>query len=242
MAIETGDRKILGNFRRLIDLVAADALYRPGNAELEAPKLEARLAPSIAAVNDIGVKLAPSKAAINARQTSYTEAVALLRASRNILKASGASPETLADADTFFRKATGVRKSKKAEDNPETSENEASRNHSASQQSYDALLGHLRSYTEILRNEPLYAPTEAEFNVGALDTKADELEARNNAVSAAFVPLSAARALRDELLYTGEKCLCSLAQMVKAYVKAVHGADSEIYKAINALSFKRQNR
>src|SRR5690349_5235386 len=113
MINETGDMKILGNFRRLIDLVMAAVLYNPSNVILSVAALEAKLAAAIAAVNDIGVKIAPSKFAIDARQIAYAEAVALVRGSRNILKASGASAETLADADTFGRKVLGLRKSKK---------------------------------------------------------------------------------------------------------------------------------
>ena len=106
--METGDMKILGNFRRMIDLIKADALYNPSNALLVIGKLEQKLAASIISVDDIGVKIAPSKFVINDRQTAYAETVLLVRGSRNLLKASGASQKTLADADTFSRKAATV--------------------------------------------------------------------------------------------------------------------------------------
>lgn len=242
MPNETGDMKILGNFRKLIDFAAADALYAPGNSQLEISNLEARLAAAQGAVADIGVKIAPNKAAINARQAAFEEAVALVRGSRNILKASGAAKETVADADTFARKVFGVRKSKKKEDDPNTPENEAAESHSASQQSYDAILGNFRNYIEIVKNEPLYAPNEAQFRTVSLEAKAADLEAKSNAVSTSFVPLSGARGVRDEQLYAGAECLCDLAQMVKAYIKAVHGTGSQIFKNINALSFKRSSK
>ncbi len=239
MSNETGDMKILGNFRRLIDIVKADALYNPSNALLEATKLENSLAGSISAVDDIGVKIAPNKFAIDERQNAYAEAKSLVRGSRNILKSSGASAQTLDNADTFSRKALGLRKSKKKADDPNTATNEANKNHSASQQSYDAVLGHFRSYVEILKGEPLYNPNENNYKTTGLETKAGDIEAKNNAVSATFVPLNNARTLRDERLYIGENNLCNLAGMIKAYVKAVHGSTSQIFKTINALSFKR---
>jgi hypothetical protein len=239
MSNETGDMKILGHFRRMIDIIKADTLHNPSNASLEATKLEVSLAESISAVDDIGVKLAPSKFAIDARQDAYAEAKSLVRGSRNILKSSGASAQTLYNADTFSRKALGLRKSKKKIDNPNTATNEANKNHSASQQSYDAVLGHFRSYVEILKGEPLYNPNEANYKTSSLEAKTDNLEAKNNAVSITFVPLNNARMLRDEKLYTGENNLCDLAGMVKAYVKAVHGSNSQIFKTIKALSFKR---
>jgi hypothetical protein len=239
MSNETGDMKNLGHFRRLVDIIKADTLYNPSNAVLEATKLELRLAEAIVSVDDIGVKIAPNKFAIDARQDAYAEAKSLVRGSRNILKSSGASAQTLDNADTFSRKALGLRKSKKKEDNPNTTANEANKNHSASQQSYDAVLGHFRSYVEILKGEPLYNPNEGNYKTASLETKAGDIEAKNNAVSATFVPLNNARTLRDEKLYVGENNLCDLAAMVKAYVKAVHGSTSQIFKTINALSFKR---
>ena len=242
MANETGDMKILGNFRKLVDMTTADTLHDPSNPKIEVANLEAQLAASILSVDDIGVKMAPNKVAINARQEGYDEILAVVRGSRNILKASGASPEMIADADTFARKVLGLRKSKKKEDDPNTPTNEASQNHSASQQSYDAVLGNFRSYLQMLKSESLYSPNEAKYKTTTLETKADAFESLNNAVSATFVPLNNARSVRDDQLYTTDDCLCTLAAMVKAYAKAIHGATSQYFKTLNALSFKRTFR
>lgn len=240
MANETGDMKILGNFRKLIDHVTADALYNPTNSDLDVSKLEASLTDSRGAVEDISVKMAPNKMAINARQEGYKQALATLRGSRNMLKSSGASQAVIDDANSFVLKALGVRISKKKQDDPNTPENEALESHSASQQSFDAILGHLRNYIEIVKNEPLYDPNEVQFKVVTLEALADQLETLNNAVSSTFVPLSNARGTRDAKLYSGPKNLCDLAQLVKEYVKGVHTAQSQFYKTVNALSFKRR--
>ena len=66
--------------------------------------LEAIIVAAIAGVEDIAVKIAPNKFAINARQTVYTDAIAIVRGSRNILKVSGASVKMIEDTDTFTRK------------------------------------------------------------------------------------------------------------------------------------------
>ena len=47
MANETGDMKITGNFRRLVDFIIADALYDPSNAVLNIANLETKLAAAI---------------------------------------------------------------------------------------------------------------------------------------------------------------------------------------------------
>lgn len=239
MANESGDMKILGNFRRLIDLVAAANPYTPSNAVLAVADMETRLTDATAAVNDIGVEMAPNKIAINDRQEAYLEAKDLVRGSRNLLKASGASEAILDDADTFARKVLGLRASPKAVDDPNTPENEAAASHSASQQSYDAVLGNFRSFIEILKNEASYAPVETKYQTGELETFADGLLAKSNIVSSTFVPLSNARSVRDQRLYNGENCVCDVAQMVKAYIRAIHGPQSDLFTQVNALSFKR---
>jgi len=42
MATESGDKKLLGNFRKLIDEVSADPNYNPANSKLKKSALEAR--------------------------------------------------------------------------------------------------------------------------------------------------------------------------------------------------------
>ncbi len=71
MANEKGDMKLLGNFRKLIDSVAAAPNYKPSNTRLEVANLETQYDDALASVEDIPVKMAPNKVAINNRQTAY---------------------------------------------------------------------------------------------------------------------------------------------------------------------------
>jgi hypothetical protein len=68
MATESGDQKLLGNYRKLIDLVTADANYNPANADITKAALAAHYTASLASVDDVASKNAPSKIAINDRQ------------------------------------------------------------------------------------------------------------------------------------------------------------------------------
>ncbi len=240
MPNEAGDMKLLGNFRRLIDLQKTDPMFDSSNPLLKIAALEQQLIEGNASVEAITDNMAPNKVAITARQADYIQAVATVRGSRNILKSSGASNEVLEDADSFTRKVFGLKKSKKEpEVTAGTSAGEAVKTHSASQQSYDAILGNIRNYNAIIKTVGLYNPNEANYKISGLDAMADDLEAKNNLVSTTFASLDAARRLRDELLYTNEDCICKVAQMVKNYVKAIHGANSPQYKAISGLTFKR---
>jgi hypothetical protein len=239
---ESGDMKILGCFRRLLDLISAETAYNPSNPWLKIEFLNSKLLEAENAVKQINVHLAPSKAVINSRQTLFSDTVSLVRRSRNMLKSVGVPTKTLEDSDTFSRKILGLRKSKAKEPTSATPTAEATRNHSASQQSYEAILGNFRGLIEIYKNEPLYKPHEEDFKVNRLMALAEEMEGKNKAVSLAFVPLNNARDLRDKLLYTNEDSLCDLAGLTKNYVKAVFGIQSSLYKSLSSLEFKKRGR
>jgi hypothetical protein len=93
-----------------------------------------------------------------------------------------------------------------------------------------------------LSNITLYKPNENDLKIASLQAFAAELKAANDAVSTNFVPLSQARSVRDEVLYTGEDSVVNTALLVKAYVSAAFGTQSGIYKNIKGLQFKRPNK
>lgn len=246
MPSEAGDMKLLGNFRKLIDQVSADATYNPANPTLTVATLEAQYAAALAAVESVSARLAPNKIATGERVTAFEAMNKLVTRSRNLLKASGASQEVLSDAETSVRKILGRRKSSKAKvatpaaDAPGTPENEAAANHSASQLSYDNRLGNLGGYLEVLKNVASYSPNEADLKVTSLRTMAGDLRSKNNAVSATFVPLSKARGLRDQLLYNRADCVVNTALLIKAYVGGAMGTSSQLHKQIKGLVFDRK--
>ena len=247
MPSETGDMKVLGNFRILIDQVSADSSYAPSNPSLSKTALEAQYAGALAAVENVHAKMAPHKTATGERIDAFESMGSQVKRSRNLLKASGASEQILDDAGTVVRKIFGRRKSAKTPpvtdtpDKSDTPENEAGANHSASQMSYDNRLGNLSGYLAILSTATSYKPNEDGLKLASLKTMATELRAKNDAVSATFIPLSQARGVRDNLLYLGANCVVNTAQLVKAYVSGANGTNSHLYKQIKGLKFKRAN-
>lgn len=246
MPSESGDMKLVGNFRRLIDQVSGDANYKPANPALTLAGLEAQYAAALAAVESVSAKLAPNRIATGERVTAFESMSKLVTRSRNLLKASGVSKEVLDDAETSVRKILGRRKSAKTTpatptaNAPETPENEAGANHSASQLSFDNRLGNLGGYLEILSNVPSYVPNEGDLKVTSLKTMAQNLRSKNDAVSATFVPLSQARGDRDRLLYDAADCVVNTALLTKAYVGGAMGTNSALYKQIKGLAFGRK--
>lgn len=249
MPTESGDMKLLGNFRQLINHVSAETNYKPANADLKPAALEAQYTAALAVVEDVPAKMAGYKASINDRQSTYDDLDPVVMRSRNMLKASGADKNTLDNAETHVRKLLGRRKSAKPKPaaatatggaNPPATETAAT--HSASQLSFENRAGNLDAFIEVVAGVADYKPNEADLKVTALRALSSDLKTKNNAVSTAFVPLSQARGARDQLLYGKEDSVASTAQLVKAYVSAAFGTRSQLYKEIKGLRFKTPNR
>ena len=108
--------------------------------------------------------------------------------------------------------------------------------------SYDNQIGNVDSLVSLFSNIPSYKPNEAELQVPALQAFATELRAANDAVSTTFVPLSQARGVRDQVLYTNDDSVVNTALLCKAYVSAAFGTQSQLFKAIKGLRFHRQGK
>jgi hypothetical protein len=241
MPTETGDKKLLGNFRKLIDEVSAESGYNPANTKLKPAALNAQYTAADEAVDAVASALAPNKLAITDREKIFGDLRALTVRSRNFLKASGAPKEVAADAEQFVRKLSGGAKKGKSktaaavDGQPAPAGTPATR--SSSQMSYDNQVGHFRSYIEIVKNVSQYKPNEADLKVTALTAYADDLDAKSNAVSTTSAALTQARGTRDRLLYLDDDSVVNTAKLVKSYVQAALGSDSQLYKKIKGLKF-----
>jgi hypothetical protein len=239
MTTESGDKTVLGNFRKLIDEVSAESGYNPANAKLKLPALNAQRTAAAASVDGLAATLAPNKLAISEREAAFDDLRPLVVRSRNFLKASGASKPVAEDAEQFVRKLSGGKKKPKAkaagDAPPANTETTATR--SSSQMSYDNQVGHFQSYIEIVKNVSEYKPNEADLKVAALTAYADDLTAKSNAVSTTSAALTQARGTRDRLLYLDDASVVNTAKLVKNYVQAALGSDSKLFKKIKSLQF-----
>ena len=135
-----------------------------------------------------------------AREAAFAALNPRITRVHGVAKASGASKQVIDDLNTFKRKLNAKRKPKSKAGaavaaDAATPQPKAEREHSSSQLSYDNLVGHVSGYFGVLRNLPSYNPNEADLKLPALHAFADDLRARNDAVSSTFVPLSQARGL-----------------------------------------------
>lgn len=242
MASESGEMKLLGNLSKLIELVSLHPEYNPANTALKPAALNAQKTVALSAAQNVGAKEALYKDAINERQEGFEVLPPTVSRVGNMFQASGAGKKSQDDLKTVARKITGRRKTAKVKDDPATPANEGIKSHSASQLSYENMVGNLDDFIAILATEPAYAPNEPSLTIAGLTALSTDLKAKNEAVNATFAPVSAARGLRDQLLYLNDDCVVNIALLVKAYVRAAFGQESQIFKSIKGLEFARQGK
>jgi hypothetical protein len=242
MATESGDAKLLGNFSKLIEFVSVNPDYNPANPSLKVLALNAQKTAAVDVVTDIGAQEAPYKAAVNERLEGFEGLGPTVSRAGNMFRASGAGQKSQENLKAVARKITGRRKTAKVKDDPNSPQNEATKSHSVSQLSYENITGNFDDFIAILKTVPAYAPNEAALTTAGLTALANDLKAKNDAVNATFAPVSAARGLRDQLLYLNEDCVVNTALLIKAYVRAALGPDSQLFKQIKGLEFSRQGK
>jgi hypothetical protein len=239
MPSEAGDMKILGNFRKLIEIVSAEPNYKPSNEDIKIPALNALDEEATAASEDVSAKNAPNKTAVRERAEAYELLPVRGRQVKNVAKASGAGAAAIKNLDTPLRKLSGGRATPKTKPEANTpAGDDQKEQRSVSQMSYDNQAGNWRTVIALVKELTTYQPNETELKVTALEAFADDLEAKNDAVIATSVPLNKARARRDELIYLADGGVVKRAGLVKAYVKGAFGTASPIYKQIRGLEFK----
>ncbi len=245
MPSESGDQKLLGNFRKLIDFVAADPNYNPANPKIAVAGLEALYTSGQSATTNVRTTEAPYKVSVNTRQTLFAQAAPRMGSAYRMAKACGAGQPILDDLDTHRRKLSSPRKAKAPKGDPNATDSEdgsSNTTHSTSQMSYDNQVGNAAAIVALLSHISTYNPNEDKLKIASLQEFVTELQAVNEAVSTNFVPYSQARATRDEVLYTGEDSIVNIAKLVKAYVSAAFGTGSPLYKQIKGLKFVKRRR
>lgn len=189
MPTESGDMKLLGNFRKLIDLVSADPGYDPTNPTIIVTALETRYTSGQAAATNVNSAAVPYKIAVNDRQAKFEDVPRRTGNAFRMARACGADKLILDDLNSSRRKLRSPRSAKPARDDASTSGSEAAASHSTSQMSYDNQVGNVQAFVELLSPIPSYNPNEDELKVVALQEFTADLTAANNAVSSTFVPL-----------------------------------------------------
>jgi len=201
--------------------------------------LNAALASGQGVIDGVTTGLIGWKVKVNSRESEYAGISKFMTRFKASFSASGAPANAIEDMSGFARKIRGARKKKIPIDDPNTPENEAAHN-SVSQRSYTQVAERFDNAIELAMNTPEFTPTEAEFQIAAMQAKATALKAANTAVIDSSTTWDNSRISRNEALYTNATSIYALAKLVKLYVTSLYGADSPQFKQISGLEFKKR--
>jgi hypothetical protein len=236
---EKGHAKNVENFEKLVGFVSSwGSKYKPSNSAIELNALQAKLVEAKTSLESVITSRTPYTEAVTLREESFAKVSSLIRRSMSILKSSGVSEGIFADAQSISRKALGKRATPKPAKTNNTNSTEVEKTHSASQMSYTNRHQSLVALVDLLESTSQYKPNEAELQSDSIRDFSDTLETQNTTVITNFVPLSNARAARNNVLYEAETGLFRLAKLVKDYTKGAFGVNSPEYNQIKSLSFK----
>jgi hypothetical protein len=237
---ETGHSKNVANFEKLTTNVTGfGTVFNPSKESIQLPALNNLLGAAKSAINDVNSAEAIWKNAINAREFVFSPLSKLITRVNNSLKASGSSSLVDETAMTLIRKLQGRRATPKMTEEEKLAaeaEGKTVKESSSSQMSFDSRLDFLDKLIKLLASVPEYAPNEPELAVDGLTTLYNDLSSKNLDVVTAAVPLTNARIVRDQVLYTPLTGVIDISVDVKTYVKSVFGATSPQYKAISGLT------
>jgi len=239
--------------KMVVDAEETGGSYNPAANELKVVNLNVRKDEVHLAMETLDAAEAAKSEAVNQRQFIYEEL--LLRSTRVVGEAlaCGADEKLMADIHTWVRKLRGQR-AKAIEEpviiepapvdgNVETGKagGELAKivKRSVSQQSFDNRLGHFRKVIEIVAMIVGYIPNEAEMTILGLKALATEAEAATHDVNQKTANVDAARTMRDKLLYRKVTGIIFLGQRVKGYFRATFGPQSNEYKKVKDVRFKK---
>lgn len=234
---EVGHAKNVANFQDLIAFVEGyGPNYNPSKDRLKLPELQNLYTEANESLNNVTAKNTNYNNAVNDRVEAFQDLRSLSTRVVNALEITDAPDEKIKDAKGFNRKIQGKRASKS--ETPVDPNDPAPKTISSSQQSYDQLIQHFQGLISVLESEPSYAPNETELQVATLQTKAQDLESKNQKVATAYTAISNARIERNKKLYKEDEGVVDTAGEVKKYVKSVYGATSPEYGQIKGISFR----
>lgn len=182
------------------------------------------------------------KKAISERNYLFTGFDSLITRTINALRISGASEQTINQAEVFVRDLRGGRASDKPkeEDLAEDKENGGEgRQITLHNSTIDSKIENFRKYVLFLSMVDQYNPNEEDLTINALTNKLAVLKTANDNYNSAEAALDASRWQRNLLLYTPISGVYDIASGVKLYVKSAFGASSPEYKSISNINFTR---
>jgi hypothetical protein len=241
---ETGHEKNVANFDVFISSVLSmGEAYKPAKSSLSIESLQSVCAGCKGAMTGVRAADAAYRNAVDAREAIFLRLDKVVTRIINTLSSSDVSSETVTSAKSIVKKLRGSKNNSKktaAEKASDDGKENAPREISVSQLSYDNKIGNFSMLLELLKSNPAYNPNEKDLTIDAIKSFSNELRNKNAAVVSAKTAFYNARALRDEIMYKEGSGLMEIASDAKNYIKGAFGSTSSQYKMISGLKFRRK--
>lgn len=236
---ENGHAKNIANANLLCSHIAdLGAKYNPSNPKLSLANLQTLYNSAFASQEAVNNSVAPYSLAVDDRETLFAPIGKKITKLRKMYKATeGVTQAQLEDFMTIARKLKGVRKVKPI---ATTNTEEEQKQNSVSQMGYDFRTNNYDQLISLLQNTPNYNPNEAEYKVITLQQEKSQMLQATQAVADAFIPLNAARSLRNSTVYNSEDNLIDIFNRAKDYLFTILESNSPEYKAISRIKFKKR--
>lgn len=214
--------------------------YNPSRPELTLPSLIQLQASGEAVIASFVASESNLKNAIAARTLTFEGFDELITRAINALRISGASAQTIQQAEAIVRDLRGKRATDKLSDEEiaaakvkgETTTQIVKHNNTI-----DSRIENFAKFIQFLSTIAEYKPNETDLTIEALNARFVSLKTANTNFLVADAALDAARLTRDTLLYNDNTGLVDIGLDAKSYVKSAFGASSAQYKLISDIRF-----
>jgi hypothetical protein len=225
---ETGHAVNVANFILLFEFVFGfGARYAPSIARLKLDNLRAVRDAAEAALKALDVALAPYIDIVSVRDGLFAPLAPLATRIRLYAKTLHLEPGTMKAIEELVRKLHGERAKAKST-NPEDDHKYIS----VSQLSFNQRIENFAKLIELLSNQPLYNPTEADLTINGLKDLLAKLRQSNVNVQDAHILVIDTRDRRNTTLYAPIDGLVDVANDVKSYVHSAFGSKSDEYQKV----------
>ncbi|MEZ4974547.1 MAG: hypothetical protein R2820_14635 [Cyclobacteriaceae bacterium] len=240
--------KNVDGYSRLVDVCTGyGGRFNPGHSTLQLKAMRALLKEAQSSLHIVKQTKTDYNNVTNEREILFEEIRKRVTPILRMLKSSGATAQTMADANRYARLIQGRVKSRPPVPSAESDEQQESAEKSIrqrlyTQQSFVSRAEHFGWLIQTVESQTGYQPNEPELQVGSLRVLLNEALASIDKVAKAYVAWANARIKRNKVLYTADDAMYGNAQAVKAYVSAVFGTQSEEYQELTRISFTKYRR
>lgn len=234
---ETGHVKNIANANLLCTHIAElGAKYNPSNPKLLLTNLKDMYNTAFVHQETVNNSIAPYSLAVDHREKLFAPVSKKITKLRKMYKTTeGVSMAQLEDFMTIARKLKGIKKNNSAVKDLQQENIKIS----ISQMSYDQRTNNYEVLISLLQNTPNYLPNEIEYQVPTLQQEKVQMLQATQAVADSFIPLNAARTVRNNTVYNSEDNLVDTFNKAKDYMFTILDGNSLQYKTISKIKFKK---